>query len=201
VDPDRPLVLEAAAGSREAFDELVRRHQSRIYTLARILTGGDPDAQDLVQETFVRAFRAITRFRGDSAFGTWLHRIAVNEIKSHVTRRGRQTPTVSLPNQEGQNESPTDQVASTEDLEASLAARQIIDRALASLPDDLRLLITLRDVQGLEYHEIAAVTGLPIGTVESRVFRARQRLRPLLEPLRVRSPDRMGRDRLPARPW
>ena len=183
MDPDRPLVDEATAGSREAFDELVRRHQSRIYALAQVLTDGDLEAQDLVQETFVRAFRSVTRFRGDSAFGTWLHRIALNVIKTHVARRGRRTPTVSLAVEADRRQSGMEQLASDDDLEVSVASRQLIDRALASLPEELKVVITLRDVQGLEYREIAAVTGLPLGTVESRLFRARQRLRPLLEPL------------------
>jgi RNA polymerase sigma-70 factor (ECF subfamily) len=187
VDEDRSLVTDAAAGSREAFDELVRRHQVRMYTLARVLTGGDSEAEDLVQETFVRAYRAISRFRGDSTFATWLHRIAVNVIKSYLVRRDRRAFTAPLsegPGNEADRELPIESLPSGEDLEDAVTTRQAIDRALASLPDELRVLVALRDIQGLEYHEIATVTGLPIGTVESRVFRARQRLRPMLEPLR-----------------
>jgi RNA polymerase sigma-70 factor (ECF subfamily) len=189
VDADRTLVVEAVAGSREAFDELVGRYRTRIYNLARILTGGDADAEDLVQDTFVRAFRAIGGFRGDSTFRTWLYRIAVNVIRSHGAHRSRRmqvvrtTPTPRSASPEDEREAEIERVASTEDLEATIVRRRMIDRALAALPEEMRTVITLRDVQGLEYHEIAEVTGLPMGTVESRVFRARQRLRPMLEPL------------------
>ncbi|MPZ16310.1 MAG: sigma-70 family RNA polymerase sigma factor [Luteitalea sp.] len=182
MDADRTLVAEAAAGSREAFDELVRRYQARIYGLARTLTGGDPDAEDLVQETFVRAFRAVGDFRCESSFHTWLYRIAVNVMKSHLERRRRLDSVTARPAGET-FKSATEQLPSVEDLEATVARRQAIDRALASLPEELRIVITLRDVQGLEYREIATITHLPMGTVESRLFRARQRLRPLLEPL------------------
>lgn len=187
-DADRPLVEEAAAGSREAFDELVRRHQAEMYTLARVLTSGDDESEDLVQETFVRAYRAIARFRGDSTFATWLHRIALNVIKSYLARRGRRPAKASLGDgSDGAaagNSADLDSLPSNEDLESAVTTRQAIDRALACLSDELRELVVLRDIQGLEYREIATITGLPIGTVESRVFRARQRLRPLLEPLR-----------------
>lgn len=183
MDSERTLVAEAAAGSREAFDTLVRLHQARIYKLACILTSGDTEAEDLAQETFVRAFRGMARFRGDSSFGTWLHRIAVNVINSHLAGRARRMEIQPCIVADDESESLMDRVPSSEDLEATLARRQAIDRALATLSDEQRLVVTLRDVQGFEYHEIATITGLPIGTVESRVFRARQRLRPLLESL------------------
>ena len=186
MDPERALVAEAAAGNREAFDELVRRHQVRIYRLARVLAGGDGDAEDLAQETFIRAFRGIARFRGDSSFGTWLHRIALNVIKSHVSRRARR-PRVVSSTPDATRESLIENIASQDDFELVIHRRQAIDDALGTLPADHRSLVVLRDIQGLEYHEIASITGLPLGTVESRIFRARQRLRPLLEHLFVRS--------------
>jgi RNA polymerase sigma-70 factor (ECF subfamily) len=185
LDVEKTLVAEAAAGSGAAFDELVRRSHARIYNLTRVLTGGDADAEDLVQDTFIRAFRALPRFRGESSFRTWLHRIAVNVIRSHMVRRSRTIETAAVRDSGKDSDSLFEQVPSEEDLEAAVTRRQIIDRALATLAEDVRLLITLRDVEGLEYQEIAAVTGLPIGTVESRIFRARQRLRPLLESLIV----------------
>jgi RNA polymerase sigma-70 factor, ECF subfamily len=187
LDPDRTLVDQAAAGSRDAFDELVRRYHGRIYTLARVMTNGDAEAEDLVQEAFVRAFRGISRFRGESAFGTWMHRIAVNVIKSHLVQRSRRSAAAPLQERSDGGESLMEACASGEDLETAVVRRQAIDRALAELPVEQRLLVVLRDVQGLEYHEIAALTELPIGTVESRIFRARQRLRPMLESLMGRS--------------
>jgi RNA polymerase sigma factor (sigma-70 family) len=108
-------------------------------------------------------------------------------IRSHVGRRARRFEVLPPHTSSGESESLTERLDSGEDLEATISCRQLIDRALATLSEEVRLLVTLRDVHGLEYHEIASVTGLPIGTVESRVFRARQRLRPLLQPL-VRLP-------------
>jgi RNA polymerase sigma-70 factor (ECF subfamily) len=179
VDPDRTLVIEAAAGSREAFDELVRRYRRRIYTLVRALSARDSEAEDLVQDIFVRAFRAIGGFRGESAFRSWLYRIAVNVVHSHLNRRRTRETALGMAG----DAAAIDEVANTEDLEATVLRRQVIDRALAALPEDLRVLVVLRDVQGLKYDEIARIVKRPRGTVESRLFRARQRLRPMLEPL------------------
>jgi RNA polymerase sigma-70 factor (ECF subfamily) len=177
------LVAQAARGNREAFDELVRRYQSRMFQLVRILTSGDEDAEDLVQETFVRAYRAVARFRGDSTFRTWLHRIAVNVVRSHVTRRITRRDRVAVMPEPLDEHRAVALAAAHDDVESAFVRRRTIDQALAQLPPDMRLLVTLRDVQGLEYREIARITGLPIGTVESRIFRGRRRLRPMLEPL------------------
>ena len=198
MDVDETLVAQAANGNREAFDELVRRYQSRMFQLVRILTSGDADAEDLVQDTFVRAYRAVGQFRGDSTFRTWLHRIAVNVVRSHAARRNsradrrtlRYARGASPDTDRGDEESKIKRLAADDDLENAVVRRRMIDQALARLPPDLRLLITLRDVQGLEYREIALLTGLPMGTVESRIFRGRQRLRPMLEPLLARSAPR-----------
>ena len=198
MDVDETLVAQAAKGNREAFDELVTRYQSRMFQLVRILTSGDADAEDLVQDTFVRAYRAVGQFRGDSTFRTWLHRIAVNVVRSHVARRSGRSDRKTLTYARGTSpdaerddeEAEIGRVAADEDLENAVVRRRMIDQALARLPPDLRLLITLRDVQGLEYREIALITGLPMGTVESRIFRGRQRLRSMLEPLLARSAPR-----------
>jgi RNA polymerase sigma-70 factor (ECF subfamily) len=188
VDVDEALVAEAARGNRDAFDVLVRRYQSRLFQLIRILTRGDEESEDLVQETFVRAYRAVHRFRGESTFRTWLHRIAVNVVRTHLTRRSGRRGLRLVETSDA--EDAVAQLASADDLESAVVRRRMIDQALAQLPAGLRLLITLRDVQGLEYREIAAITRLPIGTVESRIFRSRRRLRPLLEPLLPRSARR-----------
>lgn len=171
-------MTQAAAGSREAFDELVRRHRRPVYNLVRALTGGDGDAEDLVQDVFVRAFRAIDGFRGDSAFKSWLYRIAVNVVHTHLQRR-RTRESMSG----ARLDAPLGDVADGDDLEAAVLRRQAIERALASLPEQLRVLVVLRDVHGLRYDEIAKIVKSPRGTVESRLFRARQQLRPMLEPL------------------
>jgi RNA polymerase sigma-70 factor, ECF subfamily len=179
VDPDHELVEAAAAGSRDAFDELVRRHQAAIVTLAQVLTSGRGDPDDIAQEVFVRAWRSLRTFRGESLFRTWLHRVAINVVRTSQTRRGRWLRLFTSDSEEGTPE----QATGEEPLDAVLARRQVIDRALATLPEDLRIAVTLRDLQGLDYKEIAGVLGVPAGTVESRIFRARQKLKPLLAPL------------------
>lgn len=175
VDPDRELVEAAAAGSREAFDELVRRHQAAIVGLARVLTSGHGEAEDLAQEVFVRAWKSLRTFRGDSAFRTWLHRVAINVVRTSQSRTGRLMQMFT-----GATRDAAEVPSREESVDASLARRQMIERALAALPDDLRVAVTLRDMQGLDYREIADMLDVPIGTVESRIFRARQRLKPLL---------------------
>ncbi len=182
-DPDRSLVVAAAAGDADAFGALVARYQAAIVNLARAQTADDGEADDLAQETFIRVYRSLDRFRGDSTFRTWLYRIAVNVIQSHLKKRARRWrwfgPGVDETTMSGhESEAP---LSST--VEDDAVRRDVIDRALASLPPDMRLAVTLRDVQGFDYAEIAAMLGIPLGTVESRIFRARQRLRPLLASL------------------
>jgi len=180
VDPDQTLVTQAAAGSREAFDDLVRRYRRRVYNLVRALTGGDSEAEDLVQDTFVRAYRAIGGFRGDSAFRSWLYRIAVNVVHTHVARRRVRDAAFVATIRDSEL---VDEVPDGDDMEEAFLRRQAIDLALATLPEELRVLIVLRDVNGLKYEEIVKIVKTPRGTVESRLFRARQRLRPMLETL------------------
>jgi len=177
VDADRALVDAAAAGSREAFDELVRRYQTAILNLARVMTGGSGDAEDLAQDVFVRAWRGLASFRGESSFRTWLYRVAINVIQSHRGRASRLRRLFGAAPVSEEAEDPIESAADPEDLERRVLDRDAIDRALATLPEDLRLAVTLRDVQGLDYRTIADVTGMPMGTVESRIFRARQRLK------------------------
>jgi len=178
VDPDRELVQAAAAGSRDAFDDLVRRHQVPIVALVRVLLAGRGDAEDLAQEVFVRAWKSLRSFRGDATFRTWLHRVALNVVRTSQLQQGRWRRLFT-----GMRDEMPEPASSDEPVEATLVRRQTIERALAALPGDLRIAVTLRDMQGLEYREIAALLDVPIGTVESRIFRARQRLKPLLAPL------------------
>lgn len=187
-DPDQALVAAAVAGEREAFEALVRRHQTRIVNYAMAIVKDPADAEDVAQETFIRAYRSLARFRGDSSFKTWLYTIATNAARTGLERRGRRgrVEDGSLDDEAGPLAA-ADVPAGDADAETALVRREAIDRALAALPPDLRVAVVLRDVEGLDYKEIAAATGAPIGTVESRIFRARRRLRPLLQPLMERS--------------
>ena len=180
---DRRLVSQARRGDRAAFEALVCRYQPVVSRHVRSIVGSNClDADDITQEVFVRAYRYLGRFRGDSAFGSWLYRVTVNVTRSHHGRRRRQEP-VWGDSGEGTDASVIDQCRHGDDLERDFAQRDLIDKALATLPEGLRRSIVLRDLHGLDYQEIAAATGVPLGTVESRLFRARQRLRPMLTPL------------------
>ena len=184
VDPDRTLVDEARAGSVDAFEGLVRRYQVRVVNYALALVRDAAEAEDVAQETFIRSYRALKGFRGDSSFKTWLYSIATNTARTHLERRGRQPHLEDRSREDGlQPAGAADVSSGVPDVEETLMKREAIDGALAALPEELRLAVVLRDVEGLEYKEIAIITGVPLGTVESRIFRARQRLRPLLRPL------------------
>jgi RNA polymerase sigma-70 factor, ECF subfamily len=183
VDPDRQLVTQAANGDREAFDALVRRHGSRVVNVVRALTGGDNDAEDLAQEVFVRAYRGLANFRGDSSFATWLYRVTLNVARSHTSRRSRWRAVWAPALDEASETAAPARGHADRGPEADFVRRAVIDGALASLPDELRTAVTLRDIEGLDYAEIAGLLGIPMGTVESRIFRARRRLRPLLATL------------------
>lgn len=181
VDPDRAVVDDACAGDAGAFETLVVRYQGRLVSFAAALIGDPGAAEDVAQEAFVRAWRGLARFRGESSFKTWLYRIATNVARTHLERRSRQARVVSRSlDDEGQSPAAGEVPSAAPDAEASLVTRETIDRALGELPEELRLALVLRDVEGLEYKEIADLTGAPMGTVESRIFRARRRLRTLL---------------------
>jgi RNA polymerase sigma-70 factor (ECF subfamily) len=186
-DPDRPLVARAAAGDRDAFTEIVRRYQSRVYNLAITLGVARADAEDVAQDVFIRVYRAIDRFRGDALFRTWLYQVTINAVRSHHGAASARS-FAAVPRDDG--DAPPAEPAVDDPFARRLADRQVIDRALATLPDEWREAVTLRDVEGLSYREIAELTGAPIGTVESRIFRARQQLRSALAALMDRQDRR-----------
>ena len=186
-DPDRALVDRARRGDIGAFETLVRTHQHRAVNFARALMSDAADAEDVAQDAFLRAYRGLRSFRGTSSFKTWLYQIVTNTARTHLARRrnrgdrgGGDTTAAS---------EATREPAAPDDVERDAIARDEIDRALATLPAEQREAVVLRDVEGLEYAEIAAALGVPIGTVESRLFRGRARLRSAL-----RGPARDDRD-------
>ena len=181
VDPDRADVEAARAGDAGAFEVLVVRYQVRIVSFAAAIVHDAGAAEDVAQEAFIRAWKGLPNFRGDSAFKTWLYRIASNAARTYLERHGRQARVGSESLDDEEAPLRADEVPSpATDVETTLTARELIDRALAQLPEDWRLAVVLRDVEGLDYKEIAQITGAPMGTVESRIFRARRQLRSLL---------------------
>jgi len=181
VDADRALVDAAAAGDIAAFETLVRRHQTRLVGYLRGLTNADGDAEDLAQEAFLRAYRSLKGFRGTSSFKTWLYQIATNVFRTWLEKKrshaGLSAVSLDAPiGDSGETIEPVGEV----NPEARHVDRDAIDRALAGLPADQREAVLLRDVEGFDYKEIAEQLNVPLGTVESRIFRGRQRLRELL---------------------
>jgi RNA polymerase sigma-70 factor (ECF subfamily) len=187
---DAVLVQQVQAGHQKSFDLLVAKYQRRIYRLVLRFIRDPALAEDVAQETFLRAYRAIGQFRGESQFYTWLYRIAVNTAKKAISDDMRD-PTVSEGDASGQGEetfSPTELLTNNETPESILISKEIVqtvNAAMESLPDDLRMAITLREIEGLSYEDIAEAMQCPIGTVRSRIFRAREaiaeRLRPVIE--------------------
>lgn len=174
-DPDQALVERAQRGDDEAFEALVRAYQNRVVNFAHALVSDRSDAEDVAQEVFLRAYRGLGRFRGSSSFRTWLYQIVTNTARTHLSRqRGRLERPAGLPAETPEAFGDPD---SGHDAETSMVRREAIDQALATLSPELREAVVLRDVEGWDYREIAAVLDLPIGTVESRIFRARARLR------------------------
>jgi RNA polymerase sigma-70 factor (ECF subfamily) len=189
ITPDQALVERVQQGDKQAFDILVRKYQHKIVHLIARYVHDQTEVLDLAQETFLRAYRALPNFRGESAFYTWLYRIAVNTAKNYLVTRERQPRwTVSF---EVEEELREEGMVVMKDLGTpeNLLLRDEIERTvfqtIAQLPDDLRTAITLREMEGLSYEEIAQAMGCPVGTVRSRIFRAREaidnKLNPLLE--------------------
>ncbi len=187
---DQKLVVRVQKGDKTAFDLLVKKYQHRIAKLVSRYVRDRSEVEDVTQEAFIKAFRAIRGFRGESAFYTWLYRIAINTAKNYLVSQSRRPPTLEVETYEegvGTNGAIANLSEETTP-ERILLADEIahtVQRAMAALPEDLRTAITLRELEGLSYEEIAEVMDCPIGTVRSRIFRAReaidQELRPLLD--------------------
>ena len=185
---DSELVKRVQQGDKTAFDVLVLKYQHRIVKLVSRYVREPSDALDVTQEAFLKAFRALPGFRGDSAFYTWIYRIAINTAKNYLVALSRRPAEVDLENEDGEPLTADHFQKSLETPERLLLAdeiRETILDAMEKLPPDLREAIMLREVEGLSYEEIAEAMTCPIGTVRSRIFRAREaideRLKPLLE--------------------
>jgi RNA polymerase sigma-70 factor (ECF subfamily) len=185
---DQALVEQVQAGDKQAFDVLVLKYQNKIIQLVNRYVHDADEAKDVAQEAFIKAYRAIGRFRGDSAFYTWLYRIAINTAKNYLVASGRRPPRSDIDAQDAeQYEGATGlkEYATPERLLLKDEIQAAIATAIDELPDDLRTAITLRELEGLSYEEIAQTMECPIGTVRSRIFRARDaidtRLKPLLD--------------------
>ena len=186
---DTELVARVQQGDKSAFDLLVLKYQHRIIKLVGRYVREPADALDVTQDAFLKAYRALPNFRGESAFYTWLYRIAINTAKNHLVAAARRPSDVDLgSNEDGEQFEIEDMQSTLETPERLLLTEEIrltVIDAIGKLPDDLRTAIMLREVDGLSYEEIATVMDCPIGTVRSRIFRAREavdlRLKPLLE--------------------
>jgi RNA polymerase sigma-70 factor, ECF subfamily len=185
---DLELVKRVQRGDGAAFDLLVRKYQHRIAALIGRYVADWSEVQDVAQETFIRAYRAIGNFRGDAQFYTWLHRIAVNTAKNHLVASNRRPPGGDIDVEDAEQYDAGVRLRDTDTPERELMRQQLeqtVMRAVEALPEELRLAITLREVDGLSYEEIAQRMDCPIGTVRSRIFRAReaidQEMKPLLD--------------------
>ncbi|HLR13267.1 MAG TPA: RNA polymerase sigma factor RpoE [Burkholderiaceae bacterium] len=186
---DAQLIARVQRGDKRAFDLLVLKYQRRIMRLLARMVRNPSDIEDIAQETFIKAYRALPDFRGDSAFYTWLYRIAINTARNWHVALSRRPQTVDpVQGEDGETFDQIDYLTDINTPEALLASRQVavtINQAMQELPDDLRTAILLREVEGMSYDDIAQTMQCPIGTVRSRIFRAREaiakKLRPVLE--------------------
>jgi len=183
---DQALVERVQQGDKKAFDILVLKYQHRIIKLvARFVRNGD-EVQDVAQESFIKAYRALKNFRGDSAFYTWLYRIAINTAKNYLVSASRRATTSAVDVQDAEQYDSGDWLREYATPEKELLAaeiKQVIYKAITDLPSDLKEAVTLREMEGLSYEEIADVMDCPIGTVRSRIFRARDAIDKQLKPL------------------
>jgi RNA polymerase sigma-70 factor (ECF subfamily) len=177
VDSDRQLVDKVLSGNRNAFDMLVLRHQHKVYSLVSRFVSDSAEVEDICQEAFIKAYRALSSFRGDSAFYTWLYRIAINTAKNHVLSRKRRPLTSDVQLEDAEISETGSALSDIADPESNLVTQKLkkaIFDAIEELPDDLRTAFTLREFSGLSYEDITLVMGCPVGTVRSRIFRARE---------------------------
>ncbi|WP_299794097.1 RNA polymerase sigma factor RpoE [uncultured Shewanella sp.] len=185
---DQQLVERVQQGDKNAFNLLVQKYQNKVMSLISRYVRNQADVADVAQEAFIKAYRALPNFRGESAFYTWLYRIAVNTAKNHLVAQGRRAPANDIDAEEAEFYDGSDalkEVASPERLMMSDEIQKVVFDTLDTLPEELKMAISLRELDGMSYEEIANVMDCPVGTVRSRIFRAREaidrKLQPLLE--------------------
>lgn len=183
---DQELVKQVQSGNKNAFNLLVIRHQNKVMNIVARYVKNSGDVADVTQEAFIKAYRALPNFRGESAFYTWLYRIAVNSAKNYLTSQSRKPPARDVDAQEADFYDGSDALKENASPERTLLSEELQTKlfaAIDNLPDDLRAAITLREIEGLSYEEIAAVMECPVGTVRSRIFRAREAIDKVIIPL------------------
>jgi RNA polymerase sigma-70 factor, ECF subfamily len=186
-DIDQQLVERVQRGDKGAFDLLVSKYQRKIFRLLSRLIRDAAEVEDVAQEAFIKAYRALPNFRGDSAFYTWLYRIAINTAKNHLVSQGRRAPTSTEANiEDAETFDDGEHLRDLNTPDSMLLSKQVgeaVNRAIDQLPEDLRTAIVLREIEGLSYEEIAESMNCPIGTVRSRIFRAREAIAQELKPI------------------
>ncbi len=186
LDDDRQLVARVQKGDKRAFDLLVLKYQGRILALVTRFVKDSHEAQDITQEAFIKAYRALGNFRGDSAFYTWLYRIAVNTAKNHLASRVRRPAIDGVDVDDAEffdGDYSLHSIDTPEHILLSKEIEQTVFKTIEKLPPDLRMALTLREYDGLSYEDIAVVMECPVGTVRSRIFRAREAVDKALAPL------------------
>ena len=176
-DTDQQLVDRVLSGNKNAFNLLVLRYQHRVSALVGRFIHDSHEAEDVCQEAFIKAYRALPLFRGDSAFYTWLYRIAVNTAKNYLVSRKRRPPASDVEVEDAEQNEAGGVLSEIENPESKLATAKLklaIDQAIEDLPEDLRIALTLREFSGLSYEDITEIMDCPVGTVRSRIFRARE---------------------------
>jgi RNA polymerase sigma-70 factor (ECF subfamily) len=191
---DQQLVERVQRGDKAAFDLLVSKYQRKIFRLLSRLIRDSAEIEDVAQEAFVKAYRALPNFRGESAFYTWLYRIAINTAKNYLVSQGRRAPTTTENEiEDAETFDDGEQLRDLNTPDSMLLTKQVaeaVNRAIDQLPEDLRTAIVLRELEGLSYEEIAESMNCPIGTVRSRIFRAREAIAQELRPILDTSKDR-----------
>jgi len=191
---DQQLVERAQRGDKHAFELLVVKYQRRLGRLISRFVRDSAEAEDVTQEAFIKAYRALPAFRGESAFYTWLYRIGINTAKNYLVALGRRAPTsTQFDAEESEDFEGADLLQDVNTPENVLMSKQVagvVNTSLLQLPEDLRTALTLREIEGLSYEEIAEIMNCPIGTVRSRIFRARETIATNLRPLLGTSHDK-----------